>query len=48
MNLDNRYLFFAAIVAFILVTANELGYGVIAFLPLTLLTAWLLGKAFGQ
>jgi len=48
MKLDNRYFFFAGIVAFLLVTANELGYGAIAFLPLTLLTAWLLLKAFGQ
>jgi hypothetical protein len=38
----------AAIVVFALVSANELGYGAIAFLPLTLLAVWLRRKAWGQ
>jgi hypothetical protein len=42
------YFVLAAIVIFALVSANELGYGALAFLPLTLLAAWLLRKAVGR
>ncbi len=40
------YCILLGLVIFILVSANELGYGVIAFVPLTLLARWLMTKAF--
>lgn len=35
-----------AVVIFALVGLNELGYGIIAFAPLTLLACWLMEKIF--
>ena len=43
---SDRYLILLALVVFYLVGANELGFGAIAFLPLTLLAVWLMRKAF--
>ena len=37
-----------ALVIFALVSANELGYGVIAFAPLTFLAYWLMEKIFNE
>lgn len=39
-------LIFLGIVIIALVSANELGFGVIAFVPLTLLAYWLMEKLF--
>jgi hypothetical protein len=40
------YLILLALVIFTLIATNELGIGVITFLPLTLLAYWLMIKTF--
>jgi hypothetical protein len=40
------YLILLGFVIFALISANELGYGVFAFLPMALLAIWLMSKVF--
>ena len=42
------YLILLGLVIFTLIATNELGIGVITFLPLTLIAYWLMTKVFGS
>ena len=46
MTKSDWYFILLGLVVIGLVSANELGFGVIAFVPLTLLAYWLMVKAF--
>jgi hypothetical protein len=46
MNKSGWYFILLAIVVFADVSMNELGFGAITFLPLTLLACWLMHKTF--
>ncbi len=42
------YYVLLGLVIFALVSANELGFGIIAFVPLVLLAYWLMTKVFAE